>query len=362
MINTIFTRNTTYKKILIRPFSYTQMSVGNASIVMLILLLVQVAMLIITASYDALIVTSSSLAASLCAAALDKVYRRSSGFAGVTAAVQGIIVGLLLPAVFPPVTVFFITLGTMLLTRYMFGGFANSWGNPAVVTVAVAWLIGMKAFPEFALSGSMISARNPSLMLIQNGTFPMLKCDGAITETLNSTLFKLFKVSIPEGYVSLLWDTHSVIPAFRFNLITILSSIVLFSSEIYSSLIPLCFTTVYAVLVRLFVPVFYSGMFAQGDVILALLTSGTLFYSVFVMQWYGTVPMTTAGKIIYGIIAGVIAFLIAGCGTSPAGITFTILIMNILTPVIQLFEDRDNSKKLKKLLASQMPAEGRVSE
>ena len=66
-------------------------------------------------------------------------------------------------------------------------------------------------------------------------------------------------------------------------------------------------------------PVFSGGVPMQGDMILALLTSGTLFAAFFLMQWFGTIPMTRRGKIIYGFAGGIIAFIFSGCGTSPIG-------------------------------------------
>jgi Na+-translocating ferredoxin:NAD+ oxidoreductase RnfD subunit len=45
------------------------------------------------------------------------------------------------------------------------------------------------------------------------------------------------------------------------------------------------------------------------------------------------------GKVVFGVFSGVFAFLIMGCGTSPIGAMFVILITNIISPIIQLVED-----------------------
>lgn len=96
----------------------------------------------------------------------------------------------------------------------------------------------------------------------------------------------------------------------------------------------------------------------QGDMLLAYLTSGTLFCAVFVIQWYGTAPLTITGKTIYGIICGILAFLIAGCGTSSEGMIFTVLAANIISPLIQAEEDRYNKKRLVKSLDRNLRMEG----
>ena len=107
---------------------------------------------------------------------------------------------------------------------------------------------------------------------------------------------------------------------------------------------------VYAVLVRLFSPVIFGGTFNQGDVILALLTSGTLFCSVFVIQWYGTIPVSIIGKVLYGIFTGIIAFLVVGSGTSPIGMVYTVLICNVLNILICYFEEKIKLNMLKKVV------------
>jgi len=347
-----------YNKMLIRPFTYASQSVGNSSLTLAVLLAVQIFMLLLTKSYSALCVIGCSLSGSLCAEAADRLYHKSYHFSDMTSAVQGIIIGMLLPSTFPPVSVFFITFFTMIFLKYMFGGFANAWGNTAAITIAVCWIIGMKAFPGLIVTKNLLQMRNPSYTLIQTGVFPVFKFDPPITEALNNSLFRILKVSIPDGYISMLWDTHSVIPAFRFNFITLISSIVLFSSGMLSILIPACFITTYGLLVRFAGPFICGGIPGQGDLLLAFLTSGTIFCSIFVIQWYGTTPLTYTGKILYGIICGVLAFMIAGCGTSSVGMIFTILCANIISPIIQIIEDKNNKKALYSMLDENLKDEG----
>ena len=82
--------------------------------------------------------------------------------------------------------------------------------------------------------------------------------------------------------------------------------------------------------------------------LLALLTGGTLFCTLYVLAWYGTLPVTLPGKIIYGLFSGAAAFFIMGGGTSPVGYVYTILIMNMVSPVIQVIEERHVFSSLQK--------------
>ncbi|MBR5186909.1 MAG: RnfABCDGE type electron transport complex subunit D, partial [Clostridia bacterium] len=47
-----------------------------------------------------------------------------------------------------------------------------------------------------------------------------------------------------------------------------------------------------------------------------------------------TSPSTAKGKLIFGIGAGFITFMIRYFGVYPEGVSFAILLMNILTPYI----------------------------
>jgi electron transport complex protein RnfD len=52
---------------------------------------------------------------------------------------------------------------------------------------------------------------------------------------------------------------------------------------------------------------------------------------------YVTSPMTKLGKIIFGIGCGVITMFIRRFASLPEGVSYSILIMNLLTPLIDKF-------------------------
>ena len=99
-----------------------------------------------------------------------------------------------------------------------------------------------------------------------------------------------------------------------------------------------------------------SDMVLYGDIFLALLTSGVLFSTLFLLQWYGTTPQTLWGKALYGFTAGVCAFLIIGCGMSPVGYVFVVLLMNLFSVMVQVIEQRHVRRRLAKVLLPQVNA------
>lgn len=328
---------------LIKPYLYFRPSISAVIIRILILLSLQVIALFFTKSYSAIFVILASVLGAACAAALDFLLTKKPLFNIMNILTQGLLLGLLIPENYPVITIFFISFFSLFISQTIFFKSINNWFNVPAIAVIIAWFIGRNYFPEFLITSDIISLRNSSVYLIQNGSFPIFDFDSTITNFLNTYVFNIFDITVPEGFISLFWDTHSAIPAFRFNFITIISSIILFSDNAFSGIIPWLFLIVYGLLVRLFSPFIFGGSLNQGDILLAILTSGTLFCVTFLIQWYGTVPITTAGKILLGLISGIFAFLIIGCGTSPVGMVFTVLLTNFTNLIIRSFEEVNNS-------------------
>ncbi|MBO6218904.1 MAG: RnfABCDGE type electron transport complex subunit D [Treponema sp.] len=328
-----------YSSVFLSPFSYLRPSVRTEAYIVLSLLLLQLVMLFVTKSFASVGIVLSSLLASYAVDFINKEKNYRSSFVIMASSIRGLMIGLMLPSGFPPLAVFFVSFSVLFFNKYTLGGFANSWVNPVALTVAVCWFIGTSFFPSVEIPFETLQSKNIALSLIKDGTFPLNSFDVAVTNFLNKRLFAFFGVSIPEGYFSLLWDSHANIPAFRFNLLTLLSSIILLGTDVLPAIIPGVFLLTYGLLVKVALPFFYSGTVFQGDVILALLSSGTLFCTFFMLQWHGTTPFTNRGKTLYGLFAGILAFFILGIGLSPAGYVFIILVTNIFSLFVQSVEN-----------------------
>lgn len=87
----------------------------------------------------------------------------------------------------------------------------------------------------------------------------------------------------------------------------------------------------------------FSGIFwlidpAQyTDPLFNILTGGVLLGSIFMATDYVTSPMTARGMVIYGVGIGLITMLIRMFGSYPEGISFAILIMNSVVPLINKY-------------------------
>ena len=68
-----------------------------------------------------------------------------------------------------------------------------------------------------------------------------------------------------------------------------------------------------------------------------LLAGGAMLGAIFMATDYVTSPMTTKGMVIYGIGIGVITMVIRLWGAYPEGMSFAILLMNAVTPLINKY-------------------------
>ena len=329
-----------YNLLTLAPFAYSCPSLETSTKIACILFSVQIIMLLLAKAYLSVMQIVVTIIASIVAELIYSFLKKSKINISITNIFQGFLIGMFIPEGYSIVLLFLITVLSLLISSYAFGGFAQSWANPVIVTVIFLYLLGTRFFPDFIVNAQYLQNPNVTQQLINDGLIPKLTYDSNITNFLNGKLFKYVGVALPEGYISLFWDTGSVIPAFRFNTITLVSTIILLSYGCINWIIPLVYLVVYGALVRIFGLFPYGEIINQGDILLALFSSGTIITAFFLLQWPGTNPLTIVGKIIYGIIAAVAAFCIIGCGTSPIGSMFVVLIANICSPIIQFIEDK----------------------
>jgi electron transport complex protein RnfD len=66
-----------------------------------------------------------------------------------------------------------------------------------------------------------------------------------------------------------------------------------------------------------------------------VLTGGLLIGAIFMATDYTTTPITKWGRALFGIGCALITVVIRLWGSYPEGVSFSILLMNILTPYLE---------------------------
>ena len=72
-----------------------------------------------------------------------------------------------------------------------------------------------------------------------------------------------------------------------------------------------------------------------SDPLAAVLSGGLLFGAVFMATDYTTSPLYFWGRVVFAFGCGLITMLIREFGSLPEGVSYSIILMNILTPLIE---------------------------
>lgn len=341
-----------YNTITLNPFCCSNPSVNDIAKTILIVLCPQILMLFATKSISSVILLVCSVFASCAAQALFAVLKKNFPLHIGEAVIQGILIGMFLPAGYPYFIAFAAILCILFFQKLIFGTSAQPWANITVVAVIIMYFLYPSAFPPILLAQEYFADIGASGRLFSENIVTLRSFDKYVTEFLNGSIFSGLGVSVPEGYVTLFWDSQSLIPAFRFNMLTLIASLVLTAYRAADSLVSYLFILVYAVAVRLFALYPYGGTVGSGDILLAFFTGGTLFSAFFILGRFGTAPLSIGGKCVYAVSGGIIMFLICGMGSPAISSVFVLLFLNILSPVIRYCEDVLYRLRLRALLCA----------
>jgi electron transport complex protein RnfD len=95
--------------------------------------------------------------------------------------------------------------------------------------------------------------------------------------------------------------------------------------------------------INLYIPLgFLSGLFVLSwllgsDGVYAILSGGAMLGAFFMCNDYATSPLSPLGQVLMGVGAGALTALIRSFGAYIEGVTYAILFMNVLTPLIDRF-------------------------
>ena len=216
-----------------------------------------------------------------------------------SAAVTGLLLALNLPANIPLWQCVVGALFAMVVVKGLFGGLGANPVNPAI-TARVFMLVAF---------GSMTKAALPTIVDTVAGATPLASEQAT---SLTDLLLGLHGGAIGETCAAAL----------------LVGFIYLLVRRVISWHLPVVFIgTVFAA------SFFLEGMDAVAA-LSAILSGGLLIGAIFMATDYVTSPATAWGKVLFGLGAGAITVLIRYYGVYPEGVSFAILLMNIVTPFI----------------------------
>ena len=225
----------------------------------------------------------------------NKLLHKENSLPDLSAAVTGLILALNLPSTLP---VWMAVLGSaiaIIVVKQMFGGLGHNFANPAMT----ARIVLMVSFPT-AMTTYLQPLGNAS-----SGATPLVDPQGFKTVEL---AFGMHGGAIGEGNAILL----------------AVGGAYLIMRKVISPIIPVSFIAT-------------TGLFSWAlgiDPITAMLSGGLFLGAIFMATDYVTSPTYPLGKLIFGICCGLLTVVIRAFAALPEGVSYAILLMNLLAPYI----------------------------
>ena len=233
-----------------------------------------------------------------------------------SAVITGVLLALNLPATTPWWVVFIGAVVAIGVAKMTFGGLGQNLFNPAIVG-RVFLLISFPTYmtdwtrPQGFIGGAIdgFSGATPLGVAKEGGVAAIESLDymDMLFVNIGGSAGELSAIALIAGFIYLL--ARRVIRPYI--TLSILVTVALFS-DIFWMIDPATYT----------------------DPVFNLLTGGVLLGSVFMATDYVTSPMSNLGGIVYGVGIGIITMLIRYFGAYPEGMSFAILIMNSVVPLL----------------------------
>lgn len=240
-----------------------------------------------------------------------KVMKRHQTISDLSAVVTGLLLAFNLPVSVP---LWIAALGSIIaivVVKQMFGGIGQNFVNPALASR----IILLMSFPS-AMANWAVQSRFVTTTATPLATLTTMFNGGEVTEELPSLL-------------DMFLGFHGGSFGEVCSLALIIGGIYLVVRKVISPAIPLSYIGTVAV---------FMLIAGKGDfefVAYQILGGGLLLGAIFMATDYTTCPVSFKGKIIFGIGCGIVTTVIRLFGSLPEGVSFSIILMNLLVPHIE---------------------------
>ena len=249
-----------------------------------------------------------------------KVMKRDNTLGDLSAVVTGIILAFNLPATLPLWMAAIGGIIAIVVVKQMFGGIGQNFVNPAMT----ARIILMVSFPT-AMANWVVSGSDAWSADAITAATPMATLAGAKGGNLVAVSDSLPSIA------EMLLGRHGGSMGEVCSVALICGGLYLLLRKVISPIIPFFFIGTVAVFM------FFAGDGNIEFVVYQLLGGGLMLGAFFMATDYATSPITKKGKIIFAIGCGLITSVIRIYGSLPEGVSFSIILMNILVPHIENF-------------------------
>ena len=261
------------------------------------------------------IITASIIAAVATEAAILALRRKEITIYDGSAVMTGLLLAYNLP---PGVPVWMPAVGSFFaiaIGKQIFGGLGHNIFNPALVGrtfLMVSWPIYMTTWQNPRFSVDAITTATP-LNLYKHGQFDLMGNLSYLDLLLGNRggcIGEVCVIALLSGAAYILWKKYITLHIPLSYILTVALASWVFNGK--------------------------SGLFS-GDALFFLMTGGLVLGAFFMATDYVTSPLSRQGKIAFGIGAGLLTFIIRKFSGYPEGVSYSILIMNAATPIIDRY-------------------------
>ena len=237
---------------------------------------------------------------------IQKVFKKEVTIKDLSAVVTGILLAFNLPSGVAWYIPIFGSVFAIVIVKQLFGGIGHNFMNPALAGRAAlvsSWPAAMTTFiAPRAIDAT--TAATPLALMESGGTLP--------------SVMDMFMGNIPGS----LGETSAL-------LLLIGAAYLLYKGVIDLKIPVIYIGTTVAML-------FVLGV-EPGLLIYHVLGGGLILGAFFMATDYASVPVSSNGKIIFAVGAGLLTAIIRIKGGYPEGVSYSILLMNVATPVIERY-------------------------
>ncbi len=270
-----------------------------------------------------LVILVSVLTAVISEAAFRAITKEDIRIGDLSAIVTGLLVALICP---PSIPLWMVSLGSfaaIILAKEFFGGLGANPFNPALIGRAIL----IMSFPA-----AMTTWHVPFKGIIDaaSGATPLniVKMGGTIADV--GAGFVRNGLASSADYGATLWTLFMGNRAGCIGESSILLILVGFAFLLLTRVIS--FLTPLAMVGTAFLASWLLGM----DPVFGVMSGGLVFGAVFMATDYSSSPITPLGKALFGAGAGLVTVIIRKFGGYPEGVTYGILMMNALSPFMDM--------------------------
>ena len=258
--------------------------------------------------YKALVLILVTIASCLASEWIfDKIVHKKNSLPDLSAVVTGLLLALNLPAGLPWWEAVIGSVFAIVIVKMLFGGLGQNFMNPA---------LGGRCFLLIAFAADMTNFSSAKFEAYSGATpLGMIRNEGLSSVNIMDMLTGKIPGTIGETSV----------------IAILIGAIFLILMGVIDLKIPASYIITFAV----FMFIFGADRFNTTYVVAELCGGGLMLGAFFMATDYVTSPITPMGQILFGICCGLLTGIFRCFGTNAEGVSFAIILSNLLVPLIE---------------------------